>query len=146
VAQGSVVRDCVSNNNIENGIWAESNSGIGSLIRDCVADNNGKNGIRVDGHSVVLDNDLRDNGNAEPKAGVWVLGDYNRIEGNHIILTPIGIDLDGSSSFVVGNTLAGNTTNLDIAAGASGNLVPTFVVGSPGDPGDWDNLCVGTCP
>ena len=146
VARGGVVTDCLASNNHENGIWAEADQGEGAFVTRCVADANGKNGIRVEGYALVTDNDLRKNGIGNPKAGVWVLGPYNRIEGNHITETHLGIDLDGNSNVIVQNTLLNNTTNLAIDAGATGNFVPTFVVGSPGDPADWDNLCVGTCP
>jgi len=150
VGSGSLVRGCIASGNIENGIWAKSlQSGTyqGSLIVENVVQNNLRNGIRVDGHSTVLNNQIRGNDQivAEGKAGVWVYGEGNRIEGNHIAYNNIGIDLDGHENIIIKNSLVHNlTAAYSVDPSAIGNV---FEIGTGPTAGPWANFCKGTgCP
>jgi len=143
---GSIVRDCVVHNNTQNGIWATTyTSGQfiheGTLITGCNVDFNDRNGIRVDGHAYVLNNQIRysDSLGVEGKAGIWVNGDGNRIEGNHITMNNIGIDLDGNNNLIIKNSLIDNPTCADVAPGTTGNV---FQIGSTASAGHWANFCM----
>jgi len=150
VGTGSLVRGCIATDNIENGIWAQSmESGTfqGSLIVGNVVQDNLRNGIRVDGHATVLNNQIRGNDQyaAQGKAGVWVYGEGNRIEGNHIAYNNTGIDLDGHENIIIKNSLVHNvTTAYSIDPSAIGNV---FEIGIDHTAGPWANFCKGTgCP
>jgi len=141
---GSIVRDCVVDENSENGIWATTYVGDmtheGTLITGCNVEDNGRNGIRVDGHAYVLNNQIRANDAdcVNGKAGIWVNRDGNRIEGNHITMNNVGIDLDGDDNIIFRNTLLHNSTCAEVAPGATGNV---FQIGSDASAGHWANFC-----
>jgi len=140
VGTGSIVKGCTASNNTENGIW--TSGGNGALISGCFVDNNSKNGIRADGNTMILDNLVqRSDFNLQyNKAGIWVNGDYNRIEGNTILDNNIGIDLDGSHNTIARNIVGNNSTGIDVGPLASDNLIQVFTIGNPGAPGPWDNI------
>jgi len=142
-ATGSIVQECASSNNHENGIWASTAVGEhGILIRDSVVDFNLRNGIRVDGRAFVLNNQCRSNGfDTSDKAGIWVNGDGNRIEGNHVVGNKIGIDISGNDNVIARNTMQGSgTQNWHLAPSATGNLFEVWTSAAPGPPGPWDNI------
>jgi parallel beta-helix repeat protein len=152
VNSGSIVRGCVAEANGENGIWSKysDNGGIamqGSLIVGNIVDGNVRNGIRVDGHATVLDNHIRHNDRTatEGKAGIWVYGEGNRIEGNHIAANNVGIDLDGNDNIIIKNTIVHSVTSAyDIAPATVGNV---FEIGTDPTAGPWANFCKGAgCP
>jgi parallel beta-helix repeat protein len=148
VGAGSVVRGCISNENAENGIWVQGmyTGEQGGLVVDSVVFHNGKNGIRVDGDVLVRNNECRgnDSDDSEGKAGIWVNGDRARVEGNHVSMNDIGIDVDGSNNIIVKNTVIGSvTSSFDIAPGTINNFVPTYNAGAAGTPFSWDNFCLG---
>ena len=152
VDAGTIVHGCVASNNTENGIWSTwIDAGWtviqGSLISGNIVDANDRNGIRVDGHATVLNNQVRasDETGFEGKAGIWVYGEGNRIEGNHIAANNIGIDLDGNDNIIIKNTLVHNlTAAYDVAPGTIGNV---FEIGTGPSAGPWANFCKGTgCP
>jgi len=141
VGTGGIVRSCEASFNSENGIWASG--GNGALVSGCVANENEKNGIRVDGSTTILDNHIQRNDfdTQDGKAGIWVNGDYNRIEGNTILYNNIGIDLDGSHNTIARNVVGTSlTVDFDVDPLASDNLMATFAMGGPGTPGPWDNI------
>jgi hypothetical protein len=149
VQGGSSIVDSVSNDNDENGIWVELPAGYGSgLVSGCVTDGNEKNGIRVDGYTIVRNNVSNGNDNhSSGKAGIWVNGDGNRIEGNHLVDNNIGLDISGSYNFIGGNTMWDNITqNWQLSGTATGNLFRIWTVASPGEPGHWDNIDLGSAP
>jgi parallel beta-helix repeat protein len=144
VRVGSIVRNCAASNNLQNGIWVTSSlADHGALVTGCVVDMNERNGIRVDGFTTVLDNYIRgnDKSGSTGKAGIWINGDHNRIEGNTIAENNIGIDLDGSYNTIARNIFgASRTIHFDIDPGATYNLKSVFTIGSTGDPNPWDNI------
>jgi len=143
VRAGSIVTGCAASNNHENGIWALGGMSSGALVIGCAVDNNLKNGIRVDNKTTVLNNHIRanDSGGLAGKAGIWVKGDYNRIEGNTIIENNIGIDLDGSHNTIARNIVVeSDTANFDADPLAYYNLMLVYTIGDPGTPGPWDNF------
>jgi len=151
VSIGSIVKDCVSNDNNENGIWVAPVSGtqVSGIVSGCVADGNDKNGIRVDGNTIVRDNVCQDNNNhgTPDKAGIWVNGDANRIENNHVVGNYIGLNISGNHNFIGGNTLRGNVLQNWKTSGTSiGNLFTVWTVASPGVPSRWDNIDLGEAP
>jgi len=138
---GSIVEGCVASNNGENGVWAESSFGV--LISGCAVDFNSRNGIRIRDNTKVLDNQIRanDSSGAAGKAGIWVDGWNNHIEGNEIIENNIGIEVDGNQNVIVRNIVGNSLTdNFDVDPLAYGNLMPVFTMGSPGTPAPWDNI------
>lgn len=152
VNAGSIVRGCVVHANGENGIWSTwyDAGGIvlqGSLIVGNSVHSNSRNGIRVDGHATVLGNHVRFNDwrTTEGKAGIWVYGEGNRIEGNHITANNVGIDLDGSDNIIIKNTIVHSVTSAyDIAPATVGNV---FEIGTGPTAGPWANFCKGAgCP
>ena len=141
VRQGSIVRGCRAIDNTENGIWVEGDSGeVGALVTDCIVDGNRKNGIRVDGQSTVRDNHVHSN-SSPGKAGIWVLGTNNRIEGNSVISNYNGIDVDGSFNVIARNMVAGSLiSNFDIDPTAMENPIIVHPIASSAPPGPWANI------
>lgn len=137
----SRVIGCIATINVGNGIYASS----GSLVSGCTASDNNLNGIRTDSNGHILNNTCISNSEFSPedKAGVFALGHYNRIEGNHLESNAYGIRLDG-----VYNTVVRNTATL--------NSIQNFFYVTPNDIGPigtaatatspWANLCQGACP
>jgi len=138
---GGIIEGCVASNNGENGIWSAGYAG--TLISGCAVDFNGRNGIRVLDDAKVHGNQIRANdpSGTTGKAGIWVEGWNNHIEGNTIVENNIGIDLDGNRNTIVRN-IVGNSLTSDFAVDPSAtyNLIPVFTMGSPGSPGPWDNI------
>jgi hypothetical protein len=146
------VSRCSAVGNAQNGIWSTwYDGGIltyhGTLITDCVVESNLRNGIRVDGHAFVARNHIRGNDAASTmgKAGIWVFGEGNRIEANHIAYNSIGVDLDGHDNIIIKNSLIHNVSAAyAIDASAIGNV---FEIGTGPTAGPWANFCKGTgCP
>lgn len=151
VSMGSIVKDCVASDNHENGIWVEQASGspVSGLVSGCVTDGNDKNGIRVDGNTIVRDNVSQGNNyhGESGKAGIWVNGDANRIENNHVVGNYIGLNISGNYNFIGGNTLRGNVLrNWQTSGTATGNLFTVWNVASPDVPSRWDNIDLGEAP
>jgi len=141
VLSGVIIEGCVASNNVENGIWIHGTAG--SVVRGCVVDQNERNGIRVDGYATVMANHVRGNDivGTNGKAGIWLAGDYNRVEGNTVVGNNIGIDVDGNNNVVVRNVVGDNQIrNFDEDVTATGNYVPVWNVGSAGSPDSWANI------
>jgi parallel beta-helix repeat protein len=118
---GSSVEGCILVGNYENGIWLSN-----GLVSGCLIFANGKSGIRTDGDSTILDNHIHQNDfvGATRKAGIWVNGNSNRIEGNMIVKNWIGIDLDGSDNVISANIIYNSTLiDLEVDPLASSNMV-----------------------
>lgn len=133
---GSLVRGCQANYNQGNGIYVDH-----SKVIDCVATYNAKNGIRVDSYSSVTgclvshSDFMQVNG----KAGIWVAGGGNRIDGNHLNFNNNGIDVDGNYNVVVRNIIIDSlTAAIDVDPGTSGNLWETATTLTGAGP--WANL------
>jgi parallel beta-helix repeat protein len=88
----------------------------GSKIQGCTANNNLGDGIRVSAACAVLSNTCRQNGITGDGAGIHSTAISNRIEKNHVFNNKRGIDVESTSSLIIGNTASANTTNYSIAA------------------------------
>jgi len=142
VGNGCSVENCTASSNTENGIWLSGP--LGALVSGCVVDYNGKNGIRIDGNSTILNNHIRGNdlNGTNGKAGIWVNGAHNRIEGNSIFDNNIGVDLDGSANILKGNVIMSNLTEYEINPSSVLNLFLIWDQTTPGDPGPWHNVSI----
>jgi parallel beta-helix repeat protein len=141
VKAGGMVRGCRAVNNTENGIWVEEeNNRVGGMVTGCLVKGNLRNGIRIDGYATVTDNQVLDNGGIE-RAGIWVYGSNNRVEGNTVMNNNIGIEIDGSYNMITRNYVGSSfTSNFDIDTMALMNLVIVEHVWNttPHDP--WANI------
>ena len=136
---GNLVTDC---NDV--GIFAVNEC----RIVDNIVSSNRNGGIKVDQGSIVTGNTLRGNAgddidiNSKCKvtnnlcvgnggdSGIHTRGSGNRIEGNNVLGSAIGIDVDSSFNLIIKNSASGNTTNYDIAVNNSyGPIVNVAGVG-----------------
>jgi parallel beta-helix repeat protein len=134
----SLVQDCVVTDNGENGVWM-----LAGKVANNVVGHNGRNGIRADGHSSVLGNFVHSNdpSSSNGKAGIWLIGGYNRVEGNTVQRNNIGIDVDSDNNVVVRNIVGANLVrNFDEDLTATGNFMPIWNVGGAGSPDPWANI------
>jgi len=108
-----------------NGIYAPGveNARFDSLT---ITDN-GNDGIVVGSSSAVRALTITGIG----QSGIHVVGNANRIEGNHVTASSIGIDIDGANNIIVKNTASSNGTDYDIADGNA--YGPIAYVGGIGD-------------
>jgi len=118
----SIVRNTTANGNVETGIFTYQ--GETTTVRDCLVSGNGRNGIEVSSNGQIIGNTAYANGMSLEGAGILVSGTDNRVEGNHAAGNYVGIDVGFFGNVVIRNTVAGNTTDFDIA---SGNFVGTIV-------------------
>ncbi|MFM9957441.1 MAG: right-handed parallel beta-helix repeat-containing protein [Phycisphaerales bacterium] len=88
----------------------------GVSITDCSSRGNDDHNISVTHHSLVRGNLCSAINTQTTGAGIYVSNDNNRIEGNHCIDAVKGIQVDGVSNVIIGNTCADNNVNYDIAA------------------------------
>ena len=136
VLANSIIRGVRSWGNAENGIWADE-----SMVTDCEVSSNGKNGIRVDSRCYVRGCLVMNNyGPSNDKAGIWVLGNTNRIEGNHLHWNGVGMDIDGIDNMIFKNTVyrSRSGVHFDVAATATGNLLEINT--SLSTAGPWSNF------
>ena len=137
--QGCIIRDCVANSSLNgDGIRDEGN---GSLIMNCIARSNGGNGIFSGGggRTTIAGCNLTANGasginatsgnscyflnnncGGNTNAGIAVVTNSNRIEGNVTRGNQIGIVVFGgtTNNLIVRNSAGGNSgNNYDIGAG-----------------------------
>jgi parallel beta-helix repeat protein len=113
-AAGTVITECASYTNGSHGIT----TGSGVTISRCTVRSNGGDGINVFNQCLVLNNACSLNGNgAADGAGIHVIGNDNRIEGNNCLGADRGIDVDAAGNIIVRNTCSGNTNNWDVVAG-----------------------------
>jgi parallel beta-helix repeat protein len=120
--RGSTITECVSHENdghgITGGLVGIDGGGAGGTIIGCVSRNNSSSGIRIGSRWLVLNNTCDNNGrNASDGANIFVIGQRNRIEGNHCTGADRGIDVDDTSNIIIRNTCSGNGTNWTIVAG-----------------------------
>ena len=162
VDSSSLVENCFVGNNISDGIAtnercrvinsiASINGGngiyasTGSMVSGCVADYNDLNGIRTDNHSYVHDNICRNNSEFSPedKAGIFVLGSYNRIDNNHVEDNAYGVRVDGAYNTIIRNSAIFNTLeNYKLVTPNDVGPIGNFATATS----PWANHCVGACP
>lgn len=116
------VTDCSSITLI---IAAAIQAGSHTVVRQCEVANNWRIGIACTDDCYISLNNVTGNGRLGNGAGIDVSGSGNRIEDNNVCSNPGGIDCgEGSSSFVLRNTMQGNTNNY---TQGSGNIWGTIV-------------------
>jgi len=138
---GSVVTGNTANSNGDEGIYAWSGStvtgntcnyntgdGIFAGHRCTVTGNtccsNTGDGIKVTYKCRVVENTCDNNGAGDGDgAGIHVIGDRNRIEGNNVTANDRGIDIDENGNVVANNMVKGNTANYDIVADNQLNIL-----------------------
>lgn len=116
--EATTITGCTLRFNTDDGI----NAADACRITGCNATENGSDGISVASYCVVRDNTCHDNGSTTTPgggvdAGIRVLGNRNRIDGNNCSLSRYGIIVLSNFNIIVRNTCSGNTTNWEILAG-----------------------------
>ena len=135
------VIDSIASLNVGNGIYAST----GSMVSGCVSDYNGLNGIRIDYSSYVHNNSCSGNSeySLEDKAGIFVLGSYNRIDSNHVEDNAYGIRVDGAFNAVIRNTAIFNPLeNYKLVTPNDVGPIGSFATATS----PWANHCLGVCP
>jgi hypothetical protein len=126
---GSTATNCSSSSNAQHGFIANSNC----TFTACTSHFNGFDGIRVLSDCYVYGCTLTDNGTAGQFAGIFINGNRNRIERNHIVTTDAGVSAIASATgnVIIGNYAGGGGAN-DYLLPASGNFIGTIVGTSAG--------------
>jgi parallel beta-helix repeat protein len=127
IGAGSVIRDCIAESTRGTAI-----RGDGSQISDCSILFTARHGIHVNGDCVVRNNVVSDSGTAfsgidVPGSAIYVESSRNRIEGNNVTRSDVGIHVISTDNFITRNSARGNGTNYVITAL---NKVGT-IVGAP---------------
>ena len=147
VGSGSTVIDCVATQNGSAGISVDS----GTKLSGCSVFDNDLNGIVVGAGCYVIGNNCRDNGLGVGGKAIWVTGDDNRIEGNHVSLSGLGIDVAGAGNLIIKNSATGNATDYAIAAGNTFGPILNVAGGGdlaviPGADHPWANFGLTCTP
>ncbi len=155
---GATIDNCSAGSNSINGIKVSLDSSVASSsvrgngasgiqvevsdcqITDCTAQYNSQNGIWCDDNNVIRGNTCDMNGFPGTGAGVFAVGDRNRIEGNNCTGGSRGIDVVGIDNIIVQNTCRRNPINWNIQAGNS--YGPTVV--TPGGANVFGNSAPDT--
>jgi len=104
------------------------NVGTGSTVRDCFVSSQGTNGLLVASGCLVLNNRCYGYGPGGAAPAIRATGSFNRIEGNSVSAGQSGIQVDGTSNFIVRNIAMQNGTNYSIAPGnCTGTIVTSEV-------------------
>jgi hypothetical protein len=136
VSGGGLVRNCTGTTNGGNGIWVDY-----AMVLDSDATLNDKAGFRVDSGCYLrgCTAQFNDQSMSNARAGIWVTGDNNRIEDNHLLWNNYGIDVDGNDNIIVRNTFwRSRTVNVDVAPGSTGNIID--VKADLTTAGPWSNF------
>jgi parallel beta-helix repeat protein len=90
----------------------------GSTVEGCASHGNHGDGIRVEAACIVLHNTCRQNGigGSVDGAGIHCTSIGNRIERNLVFNNTRGIEVSGTSNFIIGNSAGSNITAYVIAA------------------------------
>ncbi len=135
LSEGCTIRNCAAHNNVGNGVADAASSstiascaaynnggvgiagGVGTTIVNCITKWNSLDGISVMRGCTVIGNTCNGNGRLGGSgAGIRVLVEDNRIEGNNCIGADRGIHVQGAGNIIIKNTCAGNVTDWDIVA------------------------------
>ena len=85
-------------------------------IENCTATDNGGDGIRASNECFIVSNHCGNNGGP----GIHTLGQRNRIDGNNVAFNPGGgIKVDSTGSFIVRNSVSGNSGNNYVIAASN---------------------------
>jgi hypothetical protein len=131
-ADGGTVIGCMAQRNTGEGVHVES----GGAVLDSLAVLNRSHGVTAHGGSQLRGNICIRNGWGGAAAGVYVSHDGNRVEGNHVIGSDRGIEVDGLNNVIVRNSATSNTTNYDIVAGNA--VGPNGTAATAASP--WANI------
>jgi parallel beta-helix repeat protein len=138
LGNGAQLRDSTISTNDGHGVEA---TGDAVLISDNIVRNNGYDGIRVRNFSFVRGNLCASNGRlGDDGAGIRLLNDSNRTEGNQLKSNDLGLFIQGQNNIIARNTLDGNTQNWGRDPGVTHWLFPIWTVASPCLPTAWDNM------
>jgi parallel beta-helix repeat protein len=152
VGPGSTVTHCTSATNFSSAGSFTASTGVGFLldagctIQNCNAYGNLGDGIRVTIGCVVRENNSRFSGSGGDGAGIHVLQDDNRIEGNNVSANDRGIDVDGTGgNLIIRNSAGGNGTNYELSANnVFGVIVNRIAPGSAAVSGNNAASSAGT--
>ena len=98
--------------------------GDASSVTGCTVSGNALHGISISDMTTVTGNNCSDNGDGPGDgAGVFVAGNDNRVESNHVTRNDYGIRADATSGGPAGNFIASNRASGNAAADYSANLV-----------------------
>lgn len=96
-------------------------------IAGCSLFRNGLHGIEVNGSCIIEHNIAHENAwrtFVAGAAGIFVSDQASRVDGNHVVASPIGVRVDGVSSVIVRNTLTYCTTPIvAVAPNTVGELI-----------------------
>ncbi len=88
-----------------------------NTVHNCTATTNRADGFRISSECFISGCTAARNGNGGDGAGILVIGNDVRIEGNNCTGNDRGIDVNSIGNFIARNTCSGNTTNWDVVAG-----------------------------
>lgn len=138
IFDGNTLHNCAANNNTGDGFDIDYTA----TIVNCAAYYNDGDGFRVSSRNVLIGNAASYNGRgASGGAGINLIGQDNRVEGNNCTLATYGIRAITSGNFITRNVCSGNTTNWDIAAGNT-----CLVVSGATNASAWSGNAGGTAP
>lgn len=106
----SMITKCIAKDNGGHGLWTTYNS----TVKDCLSDNNGNHGIYVEYYNMIIGNNCSWNNSA----GIYIYGDYNRVEKNHCVRGSYGIQCHTSAdkNLIIGNTAMASATAFSVTA------------------------------
>ncbi len=108
-----------------------------NTISGCTLKDNGSHGIEISAGNYVLHNLIDRSGVGEGDgAGIRVLSQANRIEGNNLTGNDWGLDVDDVGNLIIKNSAKGNGTNYDIVSG--NDVGPIGSASSSSSP--WANI------
>lgn len=111
---GNTISSCTAKANGNDGI----NGNTGALITGCTAKENARDGIEILRDSYVLNNVSSGNGfSSSEGAGINVVSQDNRVDGNNVTTNPKGVHVRGPGNLVVRNSASANTVDYLIVPG-----------------------------
>ena len=112
----SVISHCTATANQVNGVAAYA----GSRVSDCVVNSNTGSGITASGRCLITGNNCAGNGFNGTGAGIALVGDDNRVDGNNVTINDFGVQATAAGNLIIRNSASGNTSgNYSIVAGCA---------------------------
>lgn len=108
----SSVTNCTASQNKGNGISGASSN----VITGCSVSENTLDGIRMQFNCLITGNVCAFAGLGGDGAGIHVISNSNRIDGNHVNNCDRGIDVDGAANTIIRNTSTNCTVDYTIVA------------------------------
>ncbi len=134
IGSGTTITGCTAY--LNGGIGIKTNNG--NAVSACTRYANTADGVEVGTGCVIATKTCRGNGfGAGNAAGIRVIGDDNRIEGNNSTGADRGVDADSAGNRIIRNTCSRNMTNWDIVTGNVCLVVSVTTAGAfNGNSGD----------